>query len=86
VDLLNEDEPAAANMLHFHAISPLPSEGVDALSASGARTIVVEGNATGQFEGMLRGHAGVRVAGSVRRYDGRAFTPEYIAAGVREVA
>jgi 2-oxoglutarate ferredoxin oxidoreductase subunit alpha len=85
VDTLNADQPGAANMFHFTAMFPLPPAPVEEALSGAKQTIVVEGNATGQLETLLRSQTGVSVDGSIRRYDGRAFTPAYILSHLREV-
>jgi 2-oxoglutarate ferredoxin oxidoreductase subunit alpha len=77
VDRLNEEEADRANMLHFTALHPFPSDAEAALKRA-ERTIVVEGNVTGQLETLIRARTGLSVDGSMRKYDGRAFTPGYI--------
>ena len=77
VDRLNEGKQARANMLHFTALHPFPPGAEQALRAAG-RTIVVEGNVTGQLETLIRARTGLSVDGSIRKYDGRAFSPEYL--------
>jgi len=84
VDRLNTDQPGRANMLHFSDLHPFPLEATEAALGRTKRTIVVEGNATGQLETLLRARTGRAVDGAIHRYDGRAFTPEYIVAGVAE--
>jgi len=81
VDRLNGQNPGRANMLHFTALHPFPPEAEEALE-QGNRTIVVEGNVTGQLETLIRARTGLSVDGSIRKYDGRAFSPEYIVAHV----
>lgn len=78
VDRLNGERTGRANMLHFSALYPLPLEATKAALGRTKRTVVVEGNATGQFETLLRAYTGWSADGAVHRYDGRAFTPEYI--------
>lgn len=78
VDRLNAERPGRANLLHFHDLWPFPVEATRTALEHAKRTIVVEGNATGQLEALLRTHLGYVVDGSVRRYDGRAFTPEHV--------
>jgi 2-oxoglutarate ferredoxin oxidoreductase subunit alpha len=73
-----------ANMLHFSALHPFPLEATETALQRTKRTIVVEGNATGQLETLLRARTGRSVDGAIHRYDGRAFTPEYILARVSE--
>ena len=55
-----------------------------ALRDSG-RTVMVEGNATGQMASFLEVHAGVKTDQHIHRYDGRPFSPEYILARLQEV-
>ena len=81
VDRLNADRPDRVNMLHFDALYPFPAEAVEEALERTKRTVVVEVNATGQLETLLRSQLGVSVDDSIRKYDGRAFTPEYIIAG-----
>jgi 2-oxoglutarate ferredoxin oxidoreductase subunit alpha len=84
VDRLNGERPGWANMLHFSALEPFPLEATTAALEHTKRTIVVEGNSTGQMETLLRARTGRSVDGAIRKYDGRSFTPEYIVASVME--
>ncbi|MBU0490517.1 MAG: 2-oxoacid:acceptor oxidoreductase subunit alpha [Chloroflexi bacterium] len=79
VDRLNA-EGVAANQVHFCDLWPFPVEAARAALQDARRVVVVEGNATGQFEFLLQAYAGIHADGHVRRYDGRPFTPEYILA------
>jgi 2-oxoglutarate ferredoxin oxidoreductase subunit alpha len=84
VDRLNGERPGRANMLHFNALEPFPLEATAAALEHTKRTIVVEGNSTGQMETLLRARTGRPADGAIRKYDGRSFTPEYIVASVVE--
>jgi len=78
VDRLNAQEEGRANMLHLVDLWPFPADSV-AAEVAGARTLVcVEMNATGQLATLIRANTGRQVDGQILRYDGRAFTPEYI--------
>jgi 2-oxoglutarate ferredoxin oxidoreductase subunit alpha len=83
---LNSRDPDAANMVHFHAVWPLDGEVASRALSGCERVVFVEGNATGQLEALLRQRGAVQATASIRRYDGRAFTPEYIVQRLREVA
>jgi len=83
VERLNAEKIGRANMLHFSALHPFPSEAKVALERA-ERTIVVEGNVTGQLETLIRARTGLSVDDSMRKYDGRAFSPEYIVAHLEE--
>jgi 2-oxoglutarate ferredoxin oxidoreductase subunit alpha len=84
VDRLNARRPGRANMLHFGALHPFPREAAEAALARARRTIVVEGNATGQLETLLRARTGLSADGAIHKFDGRAFSPEYILAHAPE--
>jgi len=78
VDRLNAEKAGRANLLHFNGLHPFPVEATEQVLAKAKRTIVVEGNATGQLETLLRARTGRSVDGAIHKYDGRAFTPEYL--------
>jgi 2-oxoglutarate ferredoxin oxidoreductase subunit alpha len=63
---------------------PFPAEKVRAALGGARRVIAVEENATGQLEQLLALH-GIRVDGRIRKYDGRPFAGDELAARVREV-
>lgn len=65
------------NLLHFSGLEPFPPQAEAALDRAGT-TVVVEQNATGQLETLIRARTGRSMDGSIRKYDGRAFTSEYI--------
>jgi 2-oxoglutarate ferredoxin oxidoreductase subunit alpha len=86
VDRLNRQGLGRANMLHFSALHPFPLEATETALCRTERTIVVEGNSTGQLGTLLRARLGRSADGAIHRYDGRAFTPEFILARLREEA
>jgi len=64
--------------LHFTQVWPLdPGQFLGALRAA-TRVVFVEGNATGQFERLLKRETGFEGAGHVRRFDGLPITSGYI--------
>jgi 2-oxoglutarate ferredoxin oxidoreductase subunit alpha len=75
---LNEEQADKANLLHFTAPHPFPP-GAEAALRRAKRTVVVEGNVTGQLETLIRARTGLSVDESIRKYDGRPFSPEYLA-------
>jgi 2-oxoglutarate ferredoxin oxidoreductase subunit alpha len=85
VDRLNADRPGQANLLHFTGLHPFPTEATERALAKAKRTIVIEGNSTGQLQTLLRTRIGRVADGTMLKYDGRSFTPEYIVAKVKEV-
>jgi 2-oxoglutarate ferredoxin oxidoreductase subunit alpha len=84
VDRLNA-EGRKANMLHIRDVWPFPTEAVLEALAGARRTVMVEGNATGQMAFLLEAYTGVKIDHHIRKYDGRPFSPEYILARLKEV-
>ncbi len=84
VDRLNAERAGWANLLHFVDLWPFPSEAVTAALEPARRLVAVEGNATAQLAMLIRANTGRAVDNTILRYDGRAFTPEYILARVKE--
>ncbi|MBN1953481.1 MAG: 2-oxoacid:acceptor oxidoreductase subunit alpha [Anaerolineae bacterium] len=78
VDRLNAGRAGRANMLYFTALCPFPTAATAEALNRTRRTVAVECNATGQLESLLRMQTCWQVERSIRRYDGRPFTPEYI--------
>lgn len=68
----------SAAALHFSQVWPLdPGQFLGRLRTA-QRVAIVESNAVGQFERLLRRETGFVPAAHVRRYDGLPLTPEYI--------
>jgi len=64
--------------LHFSQVWPLvPEQFIDFLRES-RQVVGVEGNATGQFAGLIRRETGFEIQKRISRYDGLPITPEYI--------
>ncbi len=85
VDRMNAERAEQANMVHFADLWPFPTEAaMDALKPA-RRLVGVEVNATAQLATLIRANTGLAMDETILRYDGRAFTPEYILARVGEV-
>ena len=67
-----------ACVVHLNEVWPFPAEALAKALAGVARNIVIENNVTGQLEKLIRSETGIAADGHVHRYDGRAFTAEYI--------
>lgn len=80
-----EAEGISVNALQVTCLSPFPAEEVRSFIESAERTLVIEGNATGQLEGLIREQCLVQVDERLRRYDGRPISPESVYATVREL-
>ncbi len=79
------EEDIEVNMLQVVTLWPFPAEDVSAFIDAAERTLIVEGNATGQLEGLIRQECLRALDERLHRYDGRPFSPEQIYVRVKEV-
>jgi len=68
----------SANMLQVTTVHPFPAQEVFEFIERSKRTIVVESNATGQLEGLIREFCLREMSHRINRVDGRPFSPEQI--------
>lgn len=73
------------NYLQVVFLTPFPGDTVSTTIKSAKKTLVIENNKTGQFEGLIREHTGLSVNERLRKYDGRPFYPEEIVEKVRSM-
>ena len=64
--------------LQVTTVWPFPTGEVGAYLAGATRSLAVEGNLTGQLEGLVRQECLVACDDRLHRYDGRPFSPEQI--------
>lgn len=79
-----EAEGHRVNALQLTTVWPFPADEVSVFLDAAARTLIIEGNATGQLEGLIREQCLRTCDEHLRRYDGRPFSPELIYATVKE--
>jgi len=84
VDRLNAEKAGQANLLHFADLWPFPADAATAALESTQRLVGVENNATAQLMTLIRANTGQTMDDVLLKYDGRAFSPEYILAHVKE--
>jgi 2-oxoglutarate/2-oxoacid ferredoxin oxidoreductase subunit alpha len=73
-------------LMQVVTVWPFPADEVGTFLSASKRTLIVEGNHTGQLEGLVRQECLRGVDEHLRRYDGRPFSPEQVYAKVLEVA
>ena len=76
-DMLAE-QGKSAGILHFSQVFPLKEDQFLPLLQASGKVVFVEGNATGQFAGLVRRETGFRAENLILRHDGRPFTAKYI--------
>lgn len=73
-------------LMQVVTVWPFPADAVSAFLGAAPRTLIVEGNYTGQLQGLVRQFCLRDVDDTLHRYDGRPFSPEDIYAKLKEVA
>lgn len=73
------------NILKISYLLPFATDKVLEAFKSVKKTMILEGNKTGQFEGLIREKTGITFEHRFRKYDGRPFYPEEIVDKVKEV-
>lgn len=81
-----ESQGTSANMLQVVCACPFPAEEVAAFLEAARVSVVIEGNISGQLEGLIRQECLMKPDYTMHRYDGRPFFPEDIFDAVREFA
>ncbi|MFA6292417.1 MAG: hypothetical protein WC637_11575, partial [Victivallales bacterium] len=72
-------------VLHFSQVYPLDGDAVAGLISKAEKTVIVENNATGQFERILKIHAGVGFSHRILKYNGLAFAADELAGKIGSV-
>lgn len=75
----------SVNMLKVDMLLPFPAEVIAPMIRGAHKTMVLELNKTGQFEGVIRQYTGLSIDHHFRKYDGRPYYPEEIVAEVKKV-
>ncbi len=78
-------EGIRACVMQIVTLWPFPADAVAAFMDRSTRTMVVEGNYTGQLEGLIRQECLRTFDWRINRYDGRPFSPEQVFETVKEV-
>lgn len=78
-------EGVSVELLHLVTLEPFPADEVTAYLTNAASTLVVEGNATGQLEGLIRQNCLLAPDHHLRRSDGRPISPELVYAKLKEL-
>ncbi|KKP69775.1 hypothetical protein A2X44_04860 [candidate division CPR3 bacterium GWF2_35_18] len=73
------------NFMHFHHVYPLNSQLLSKILSQTKKSLLLEGNGTGQFGLLLREQTGWQSTHLMLKYDGRPFYPEEIQAKIKEI-
>jgi 2-oxoglutarate ferredoxin oxidoreductase subunit alpha len=76
-------EGVSISVLHFAQLWPLTGAMVAPFALEAKKLISIEGNATGQFAGLLRQELGMEINHRVLKYDGDCFTVEELCQALR---
>jgi len=78
-------EDIGVNILQLRTVWPFPTPVVREFLERSKRSMVVEGNATEQLEGLIRQHVLRDVSHRVNRFDGRPISPEQVYVAVHRI-
>mgnify|MGYP006287989989 FL=1 len=81
VAVLDRDDTA---VLHFGQVYPLPESTREFLEKAD-NTVIVEGNATGQFARIIKINTGIDISNRIMKYDGLAFAADALAEQLKDV-
>ena len=82
---LLHEKGKATNLLRFPTLFPLDPQVVRTMFARTRKTLLVEGNYSGQFGHLLRAEAGIELPHTFLKYDGEPFYPHQILERATEV-
>jgi 2-oxoglutarate ferredoxin oxidoreductase subunit alpha len=71
-------------VLQFNELCPFPVQAATSALSKTKKNIVIENNATGQLAHLIRAETGIKVSGNILKFDGRPFSPTYIAEEVKK--
>ncbi len=80
-----QKEGIKVNYLQIKYISPFPTPRVAEVMVAAKRTLLIENNKTGLLGSVIREMCGMDFDYKMFKYDGRAFSPEDIAAGIKNI-
>jgi 2-oxoglutarate ferredoxin oxidoreductase subunit alpha len=80
-----EADGISVNLLQLVTVWPFPARQVAEFLERSSRSIIIEGNATGQLEGLVREHCFREPGHRLHRTDGRPFSPELIYATIKRI-
>ncbi len=83
VDILHK-EGTSVNLFHLNELWPFPNKAVADALDNAQHSYIIENNATGQLSHLIQAETGRKGSGKILKYDGRPFTPAYIAQEVRK--
>jgi 2-oxoglutarate ferredoxin oxidoreductase subunit alpha len=75
----------SVNFVQVLYISPFPATAIELALQKAKKTLLIEGNKTGQLGGILAAHTGYKANHSFLKYNSRAFVPSEILAKIKEV-
>ncbi|MHB1450256.1 MAG: 2-oxoacid:acceptor oxidoreductase subunit alpha [Coriobacteriia bacterium] len=81
-----EPDGVKVAVMQVVTVWPFPADEVSAFLGAAKRSVIIEGNYTGQLQGLVREQCLRDVDETLHRYDGRPFSPEMVYAKLKEVA
>jgi 2-oxoglutarate ferredoxin oxidoreductase subunit alpha len=80
-----EADGVSVIMLQIVTLLPFPTDQVASFIGKAKKSVCIEGNMTGQLQGLIREKCLIDVDHALHRYDGRPISPEQVTAFIKEV-
>lgn len=80
---LSLENDQSVNAIHLPAVWPFPREKFTELAGKTKKTVMLEGNISGQGERLIRQETGIEMVDRIHRYDGRPFYVEDLKAWLK---
>ena len=81
---LLEKDSLGVNVLQINELWPFPAQAVASALGKTNKSFVIENNATGQLAQLIQAETRIKVNGNMLKFDGRPFSPSYIAKEVKK--
>ena len=79
-----EREGLSVNVLQLNEMWPFPATAITSVMSAMKRNIVIENNIAGQLAHLITAETGIKPTSNVLKFDGRPFSPTYIADVIRK--
>lgn len=79
-----ERDRLSVNVLQLNEMWPFPVSAVASAMQAAQKSVVIENNITGQLANIITAETGIKASHKILKFDGRPFSPAYIANKIKE--
>ncbi len=85
LDTIVQQSNGKFNAIHIQCVWPFPTQQFQELTKNAKKLVMIEGNATGQMQQLIRQETGIEIPHAIRRFDGRPFFAQEVIAELQEM-